>query len=371
MRQALRLAERGRGFVSPNPLVGAVIVKNGKIVGKGYHQQFGKAHAEVNALLDAKGKAKNATLYVTLEPCTFYGKTPACVHPIIESGVKRVVIATKDPHSKVSGKGIEMLKKAGVETKVGVLEKEARKQNESYLKFVKKKLPFVILKIAATLDGRIATVDGESKWITSKKSRDFTQKLRIGADAILVGINTILKDDPRLTCRYSKSSLSEARRIEPRKKLIKVILDSNLKIPLNSKVLRGGNTIIFTAVKLPSSPPPSNGRGKWWGVTKKGVRIIQVKKDSNGLLSWRAILQVLYKLGISTVLIEGGAEVASSALKSGIVDKLFLFQAPKLLGRGLSFTDEIYMNRLNQAIKLKEYQLRQIGDDILIEGYLK
>jgi len=352
MAQALALAEKGRGFVSPNPLVGAVVVKNGKIVGKGYHQQFGKAHAEIDALQDAKNKACGATLYVTLEPCTFYGKTPACVNTLLNSGLKRVVIATKDPNPKVFGKGIEILKKAGIETKIGVLAEMAQKQNESYFKFVKEQLPFVILKIASTLDGKIALLSGESKWIDSKPSRDFSQRLRLYADAILVGINTILKDNPRLTCR-----------IAPQKRLMKVILDCNLRTPLNARVLKNGDTLIFTSQRIKNSPQIDR-------FIRKGVKIIPVKKERNGILSWDEILGELYRMGIGTLLIEGGGEVASSALKARIVDKLFLFLAPKLAGIGLSFTDGIKLNHLNQAIALKKYQLRQIGNDILIEGYL-
>jgi diaminohydroxyphosphoribosylaminopyrimidine deaminase / 5-amino-6-(5-phosphoribosylamino)uracil reductase len=351
MQQALKLAEKGRGFVSLNPLVGAVIVKNGKVIGKGFHQQFGQAHAEVNAIDDAKGNIKDSTLYVTLEPCTFYGKTPACVNMLINSGLKRVVIATKDPNPRVFCKGIAKLKKAGIEVKVGVLEKAARKQNESYFKFVTKKLPYVILKIASSLDGKIALLNGESKWIDSKPSRDFVQQLRLGADAILVGINTVLNDDPQLTCR-----------IEPKKRLIKVILDPDLEIPLNAKVLRNNNLVVFTAV---------DDDDKMRQLRQKGARIIPIKNDANGLFPWRKILNELYKIGIGSVLIEGGAVVASSALQAGIVDKFFLFLAPKLLGKGKSFTDGIYLKNLDQALKFEEYNLSQIGEDILVEGYFK
>lgn len=349
MQQALQLAEKGRGFVSPNPVVGAVIVKKGKVIGKGFHKQFGKAHAEVNAINDAKGEIKGATLYVTLEPCTFYGKTPACVGTLINSGLKRVVVAAKDPNPRVFGKGIAMLKKAGIETKVGVLEKAARKQNESYFKFVIKKLPYVVLKIAASLDGKIALLNGKSKWINSKLSRDFVQKLRLGADAVLVGINTLLKDDPRLTCR-----------IEPKKRLIKVILDPDLETPLNAKVLRNNNLVVFTAV---------DDDDKMKQLRQKGARIMPIKNDANGLLPWNKILKELYKIGIGTVLIEGGATVVSSALQAGIIDKFFLFLAPKLLGKGISYTDGIHLKDLEHAIRLKEYNLSQIGEDILIEGY--
>jgi len=350
MRKALQLAEKGRGFVSPNPVVGAVIVKKGKIIGKGFHQQFGKAHAEVNAINDAKGEVKGATLYVTLEPCTFYGKTPACINILINSGLKRVVIAVKDPNPKVFSKGIAMLKKAGIETEVGVLEKAARKKNESYFKFVTKKLPYVILKIAASLDGKIALLNGKSKWIDSKLSRDFVQKLRLSADAVLVGINTVLKDNPRLTCR-----------IEPKKRLMKVILDPDLETSLNAKVLRNNNLVVFTAV---------DDDDKMKRLRQKGARIIQIKTGTKGLLPWNKVLNELYKIGIGTVLIEGGATVASSALQASIVDKFFLFLTPKLLGKGISFTDGIHLKNLEHAIKFKEYNLSQIGEDILIEGYL-
>lgn len=351
MSKAIILAEKGRGFVSPNPLVGAVVVKNGKIIGKGYHTKFGEAHAEINAMLDAKNHTKGATLYVTLEPCTFFGKTPACVNTVIDAGLKRIVVAVKDPNPKVSGKGTRMLKKAGIETRVGVLGKEAQKQNESYFKFVKKRLPFVILKIAATLDGKIAMLNGESKWIDSLISRNFSQRIRYQCDAILIGINTVLKDNPRLTCR-----------IEPKKRLLKVILDSKLKTPLNARLLENGNSVIFTSV---SNVP------KMRLLNNKGTYIVKIRKDKSGFLSWEAILKALFKMNIGSVLIEGGAEVASSALKAGIVDKVYLFLAPKLLGKGLSFTNGINLKRLDQAIKLKEYRIQPIGNDILIEGYLK
>lgn len=347
MAQALALAEKGRGYVSPNPLVGALLVKNGKIVGKGYHKAFGGPHAEINALMSAKKRngAKHATLYVTLEPCTFYGKTPPCVNALVCAGLKKVVIATQDPNPKVCGKGVAILKKAKIKTKVGVLAKACQKQNESYFKYIKRRLPFVILKIAASLDGKIALWSGKSKWISSKQSRDFGQKLRLWADAILVGVNTILQDNPRLTCR-----------VAPNKELLKIILDSHLRIPLDALVFRKGKVIIFTA---------ENNSLKAKQLTQKGVKIIKLEKNKQGLLPWQRILKELYQMGIATLLIEGGATVASEALKAKIVDKIYLFLAPKLLGKGISFTDT-----LAKTIKLKEYELHQMGNDILIEGYL-
>lgn len=358
LKKALELAEKGRGFVSPNPLVGALVVKDGKIVGSGYHQRFGGPHAEVFALEEADKKAKGATLYVTLEPCTHWGKTPPCVDKIIESKIKRAVISTLDPNPLVQGKGVQRLKNAGIETRVGILRKEAERQNEAYLKFIKKRAPFVNLKIAATLDAKIATQKGESKWITSKISRVLVQKLRLENDAVLVGINTIIRDNPRLNIR-----------ILAKKELTRVILDSKLRIPLKSKIFNTpGKIIIFTK----DSNPRARVDLKAKILKKRGVEIISVSTVKNGLLAWKEILMELYKRNIQSLLIEGGARVFSSALKSGVVDKVYLFQAPKILGKGLDFASSLLrLKDLNSALRLKDIEIKKIGPDILITGYLK
>ncbi|MCX7785104.1 MAG: bifunctional diaminohydroxyphosphoribosylaminopyrimidine deaminase/5-amino-6-(5-phosphoribosylamino)uracil reductase RibD [candidate division WOR-3 bacterium] len=355
MQKAIELAEKGRGFVSPNPLVGAVIVKNNKIIGQGYHKKFGDAHAEINAIKNAWESVKGATLYVTLEPCNYWEKkTPPCVPAIIEAGIKEVVIGTYDCNPQVCRKGILELQKAGIKIKVGILKDKIEKQNESYFKFTKTGLPFVILKLGVTLDARIATDAGESKWITSAISRRFDQKLRKDADAILVGIGTILKDNPKLTCR-----------IEPKKRLTRVVLDPDLKTPPDAKVLNGPNpTIIFTIKNQKSNIKYQKYQSKI-----KNLEIIPIR-ISAGLLSWDDILQELAQRNIASVLIEGGAKVASSALQKGIVDKIYLIYAPKILGKGITFSDYLRLSGLKSVIRLEKYQIIQLGKDFMVEGYL-
>ncbi|MCX8014407.1 MAG: bifunctional diaminohydroxyphosphoribosylaminopyrimidine deaminase/5-amino-6-(5-phosphoribosylamino)uracil reductase RibD [candidate division WOR-3 bacterium] len=353
MRLAIELAERGRGFVSPNPLVGAVIVKNRRIIGRGYHKKFGEAHAEINALENCFESANGATLYVTLEPCNFLEKkTPPCVPEIIKSGIKRVVIGTLDCNPKTCQKGVTALKKAGIETKIGVLAKEIKRQNESYFKYMQTGLPFVILKLGLTLDGRIATRSGESKWIPSKPSRTFAQQLRRQVDAILVGVNTVLKDNPKLTCR-----------IDRQKKLTRVILDTNLKTPLNANVLKGTNpTIIFTK-QLPKT------KYHKYLARHKNLEIIPVRTEQNGYLAWREILKELAKRNIASLLIEGGAKVASSAFTNRIIDKVYLIYAPKIIGNGISFSDYFSLN-LKSALRLVDCQIIPSGEDFIFQGYL-
>ncbi len=351
MHEAMLLAENGRGFVSPNPLVGAVIVKNNKIIGRGYHKKFGDAHAEVNAFKNAKESVKGAKLYVTLEPCNYLEKkTPPCVPAIINAGIKEVVIGTLDCNPRVCNKGVADLRKAGIKVKVGVMRKEIEQQNESYLKYSQTNKPFVILKLGLSLDGRIATSSGESKWITSPQSRKFGQEIRKQVDAILVGINTILKDNPKLSCR-----------IAPWKTLIRVILDPNLTTPPHANVLKGICPILIFADKNSRSVLLSEG---------KNLEVIRVDKDQEELLSWDDILSELAKRNIASVLIEGGAQVASSALQSGVVDKLYLIYAPKILGKGISFSDYLRLDGLKSALKLKDYKISRSGKDFILEAYV-
>ncbi len=351
MHRAMLLAEKGRGYVSPNPLVGAVITKNNKIIGQGYHKRFGDAHAEINAFKSAKHSVKGATLYVTLEPCNYLEKkTPPCVPEIIKAGIKRVVIGTLDCNPKTCNKGVVDLKKAGIKTLVGVLQKEIEQQNEEYFKFFREKRPFVILKLGLSLDGRIATSAGESKWITCSESREFGQILRKRADAILVGINTILKDNSKLSCR-----------IAPKKTLVKVILDPNLIIPPKTNVLKGRSPTLVFANKKSRSVRMSK---------EKNLEIIQVSSDHNDLLSWDEVLSELAKRNIASVLIEGGAQVASSALQAEVVDKVYLIYAPKILGKGISFSDYLRLDGLKSAIKLTDYKIQCSGDDFIVEAYV-
>ena len=355
MRLALSLAKKGEGKVSPNPMVGAVLVKNGKLIAKGYHRYFGGPHAEVEAIQRAKDKARGCTLYVTLEPCSHYGKTPPCTQAIIRAGVRRVIIATLDPNPVNSGRGVQELKKAGIETELGVCEEEATKVNEAFFKFMKKKIPFVVVKVASSLDGKIATSKGESKWITGQKAREFAHRLRDKMDAILVGINTVISDDPSLLAP-SKDSLA------------RVILDSKLRIPLNSKILKDqdkADTFIFTTSKA--------DRQKLCELKSRGIKVAIVKEDQDGRVDLEEVLKKLASLEIMILLVEGGGKVIGSFFDKGLVDKLFLFLAPRIIGgrNSLTWVEGRGVDLLSQTPHIEVSSLRKIGQDFLLEGYIK
>jgi len=355
MRLALSLAKKGEGKVSPNPMVGAVLVKNGKLIAKGYHRYFGGPHAEVEAIQRAKDKVRGCTLYVTLEPCSHYGKTPPCTQAIIRAGIRRVVIATLDPNPINSGRGVQELKKAGIEIELGVCEEEATKVNEAFFKFMKKKIPFVVVKVASSLDGKIATSKGESKWITGQKAREFAHRLRDKMDAILVGINTVISDDPSLLAP-SKDSL------------IRVILDSKLRIPLNSKILKNqdkADTFIFTTSKA--------DRQKLCELKSRGIKVAIVKEDQDGRVDLEEVLKKLASLEIMILLVEGGGKVIGSFFDKGLVDKLFLFLAPRIIGgrNSLTWVEGKGVDLLSQTPHIEVSSLRKIGQDFLLEGYIR
>jgi len=357
MRMALRLAERAKGRTSPNPMVGAVVVKNGHIVGRGYHRKAGEPHAEAIALKKAGPAAKGATLYVTLEPCSHTNKrTPPCTPFVIRSGVKRVVIAMIDPNPRVSGGGIRTIRKSGTELVTGVLEAEAKKLNEAFIKHVTTKMPFATLKIAQTLDGKIATASGESKWITGEEAREEGHRLRDINDAIIVGINTVLKDNPSLTTR-----------IHGGRDPIRVIVDSRLRIPLNAKVLiqkSPAKTMIATLSNVPES--------KIKKLQNIGAEVLTIK-SAHGRVDLRDLVKKLGKKDIMNVLIEGGAEVNASALQSNIVDKIVMFIAPAIMtGKdSLCSVGGISPKTLDHSIKLHSVTSRFIGQDLMIEGYIR
>jgi diaminohydroxyphosphoribosylaminopyrimidine deaminase/5-amino-6-(5-phosphoribosylamino)uracil reductase len=357
MRVALRLAKKARGRTSPNPMVGAVVVKDGRVISRGWHKMAGEPHAEANALAKAGTDAKGATLYVTLEPCSHRNKrTPPCSPLVILSGVRRVVIAMIDPNPKVSGGGIRAIRKAGIEVVTGVLESEARLLNEAFIKHVTKKVPFVTLKIAQTLDGRIATAKGESKWITGEKARVEGHRLRDRNDAILVGINTILKDAPALTTRIPNGR-------DP----IRVIVDSRLRIPLRAKVLTqksSAKTIVATLA--------SASRTKVRRIRAAGAEVLFVKSNK-GRVDLLDLMKKLGKQDIMSVLIEGGAEINASALKAGIVDKIIAIIAPTLMtGRdSLCSIGGTSPARLSQAVHISGGSTRLIDRDLIVEGYVK
>lgn len=353
MRLAIKLAEKGLGRTSPNPAVGSVVVRNGKIIGRGYHEKAGLAHAEVNALLDAGKKAKDSTLYVTLEPCSHFGRTPPCVQAIINSGIKKVVIGSIDPNPKVRGKGIRILEKNGIEVVKDVLREECLALNEAYVKYITKKTPFVILKLATTLDGKIATLTGDSKWITSLESRKYVHRLRARVDCVMAGGGTILKDDPRLTVRLIKGK-SPAR----------AVLDGSLKIPVNAKIFDSSDerVFIFTSAKA--------NKDKIKLFEEKGAEVIRVKESKEGL-SVKGVLKELGKRGVTNVLIEGGSRLAASALKEGVVDKAIFIIAPKIIGGdGVDCVGSIGVKMVDEAFGLKKTKVKCLGKDIIVQGRL-
>jgi len=353
MRRSLRLAEKGRGRTSPNPMVGAVLVKNGRVVGEGYHAKAGEDHAEIIALRQAGEEARGATLYLNLQPCTHYGKTPPCAPVVIRSGVKRIVIGMEDPNPLVKREGVESLREAGLEVEVGLREKECRRLNEAYCKYIMKKEPFIILKVAATLDGRIAARDGDSKWISGETSRRFVHRLRDQVDGVLVGIGTVLRDDPMLTAR-----------IRAGRNPFRIILDSRLRMPEEARVIAvsPSKTIIVTTEAAP--------KDKIERLERRDVRIL-VLDSKEGRVSLRSCLSRLGEMEMMTLLVEGGSEINGSFLDEGLIDKLLLFLSPKLIGdtQAVGIFGGRGAVNLKQAILLRELKTRRIGEDILVEGY--
>jgi len=353
MRRVLHLAEKGRGRTSPNPMVGAVVVKDGKTVGEGYHAKAGEAHAEVIALREAKGEARGATLYLNLEPCAHYGKTPPCAPEVIDAGVQRVVIGMEDPNSLVKGKGIEILKRAGLKVEVGILEKECQRLNEVFCKYILRREPFVTLKVAATLDGKIATRNGDSKWITGEASRRLVHHLRDQVDGVIVGIGTVTKDDPLLTAR-----------IRGGRDPYRIVLDSRLKISEEAKVI--GTSPSKTIIAATALAP----RDKVEEFEKRGVRIF-IFDSKEGRVNLKSCLSKLGQMGMTSLLVEGGSQVNGSFLDEGLIDKLLIFLSPRTLGDQQA--PGIFGGRgvpnLQEAIVLREMKTKRVGEDLLIEGY--
>lgn len=357
MQMALDLAIQGEGFTSPNPMVGAVVVKDGRVVGSGYHQMVGGPHAEVNAI-DAAGKlAEGATLYVTLEPCNHTGRTPPCTRKIFEAGIKRVVVAMLDPNKDVAGGGAEYLEQQGIRITTGVCREQARKLIEGFVKFVHTRRPFVIAKCAATLDGRIATRSGDSKWVTGEKSRQFVHRLRHAVDGILIGINTVRADDPSLTTR-----LPDGQGQDP----VRIILDTHLAISPAARLLRQ-ESAADTILVVGQGVTPD----KQTAFEKDGIRVIQ-SKLKNGLIDMDVLMDRLGAMGLTSLLIEGGSRVLTSAFSAGIVDKVFFFYAPKILGGddGIPICSGPGPDLMSQSIPVKNINIRRFGDDVMIEGYI-
>lgn len=355
MERALKLAEKGIGMVNPNPMVGAVIVKDNKIIGEGFHEEYGKEHAERNAVKNTECNLEGATIYVTLEPCAHYGKTPPCVDLIIEKKFKRVVIGMLDPNPLVAGKSIEKLRNNNIEVKVGVKEKECRRLNEVFLKYIQTKIPFVIMKCGISMDGKIATSCGDSKWITSEESRLHSHELRRRMSGIMVGINTVLNDDPSLTYRGGKSG----------KDPVRIIIDSNLRVPMESKIIKNnnGNTIV-ACVK-------NSNMEKKEKLQSIGVKVIETEPINERV----NLQQLMIKLGqenIDSILIEGGGTLNFSALREGIVDKVRFYIAPKIIGgeKSRNSVGGEGFSTLDQCVNLTNITYEQIGDEIVAEGYV-
>ena len=359
MQRALELAERGAGFVyRENPLVGAVVVKENAIIAEGFHQRYGGPHAEVCALEAAGAKAKDADLYVTLEPCAHYNKkTPPCVDKIIASGIRRVFIAMRDPNPKVNGRGVQRLKAAGIEVIESILEKQARRLNEIYIKYITTGRPFVLLKMAMSADGKIATVTGDSKWISGEESLKLVHELRNRFMAVLVGINTMLKDDPQLNTRLTQKARDPLR----------IILDSKGRISLEAKVLHlesSAKTVIATTEAI---SPEKEAQLRRLGAEVWKLSAREHKVDL------RVLIDKLATEKIDSLLVEGGSTVAASFLKAGLIDKVLFVIAPKLLGGQEApgpFGGEGVEN-IRKAIQLRDVSVRMLGEDVIYEGYLK
>jgi diaminohydroxyphosphoribosylaminopyrimidine deaminase/5-amino-6-(5-phosphoribosylamino)uracil reductase len=349
MRRALQLACRGMGQVSPNPLVGAVICRAGEIIAEGYHRRFGADHAEIDAIKRASGGVQGATIYVTLEPCCHWGKTPPCVDALIEQGIKRAVIGTLDPHPLVNGKGTQGLRDHGIEVVTGVLEQEAQRLNEVYFHYIRTGLPFITIKYAQSIDGRIATSQGNSRWISSEKGRRFAHRLRAQHDAIMVGIGTVLADDPQLTVRLVKG-----------RNPLRICLDSHLRITLDAQVLRDdGRTLIVTT--------DEHGKEKIEKIRKLGKEVLVVQRSANGRVDLRALMKILAERGIASILVEGGAEVITAFLEEGLANRMVVITAPLILGKGMEGIGDLGITDVGKAIRPTSWEVKRVGEDIVFD----
>ena len=357
IEEAIRLASCGRGFVSPNPMVGAVIVANGHIVGTGFHQRYGGNHAEVDALKMAGDLAAGATLYCTLEPCSHFGKTPPCVESIRTAGIKKVVIGNIDPNPLVRGRGIKRLQKYGITVKSGLSAEACCDLNESYFKFITTNLPHITLKIAQSIDGKIADSQRKSSWISNKQARKIVHKWRWHSDAVLVGIGTVLYDDPELTVRHVSGP-------QP----YRIILDSHLRIPLTSKVLKDQfveKTVIMVSEKT------ADLSTKKKEIETLGAQVWSVNPSQSGRLDLRQALEKIAKEGISEVLVEGGMNIFSAFIKEELADRLACFISPMLLGDGIPAFDRLQINQLSNALILEKPHWQILDDNALITGRIK
>jgi diaminohydroxyphosphoribosylaminopyrimidine deaminase/5-amino-6-(5-phosphoribosylamino)uracil reductase len=356
MRRALQLAALARGRTSPNPMVGAVVVRDGMIIGEGWHHRAGTPHAEIHALSEAGELARGATIYVTLEPCSHFGRTGPCADAIIKAGLKKAVVAMTDPNPLVSGNGLRRLQEHGIEVIDGVLAKEAAKLNEAFIKWISVKMPFGVLKTAMTLDGKIASFTGQSKWITDVPARQYVHSLRNTYDGILTGIGTVLADNPELTVRYMADGRNP----------IRIIVDSRGRIPLDAKVITDGLAPTIIAVTKAAS------EDKIRALEAVGAEVLIVP-DLGGKVNIHALFKSLAEKNITSVLIEAGAEINAACLKANVVDKLYWFIAPKIIG-GKSAPSPVSgegIKEMSKALELEDFAQHTVGNDILINAYVK
>jgi diaminohydroxyphosphoribosylaminopyrimidine deaminase/5-amino-6-(5-phosphoribosylamino)uracil reductase len=358
MKIALSLAARGRGMTHPNPMVGAVVVKNGRIVGKGFHKGPGTPHAEAEALRQAGHEARGSHLYVNLEPCNHQGMMPPCTEAIMRSGVKRVVFSVRDPNPRVEGGGGERLREAGIRVEEGIMEKEAKELNAAYLKYVTTGRPLVILKAAITADGKVATRSGASKWISGEKARIMAHRMRRESDAVMVGRGTVAADDPQLTVRMVP--------LRGAKAPLRVIVDSTLSMDLNCRLAAGGDPKVVVATTA------SHDRNKARELRKRGVEVM-VLSENKGHVNLEELLIKLGKAGVAHLLVEGGPILTASFLSQGLADRLALFVAPKVFGdaEARSWMEGRVVDDPSQSLKLEWKKVRRLGEDLFLEADLR
>ncbi len=377
MKLAVKLAEKGRGKTSPNPMVGAVIVKDGKIISKGYHKKAGCAHAEIEAIKKCKETLEGSTMYVTLEPCTIYGKTPPCADEIIKHKFKEVVIGCIDPNPLVNGRGADLIKKSGISVRKGLLKNEISVQNEIFFRNTKTNMPFVCCKIASSIDGKLATKTSDSKWITSEKSREIVQHLRKEYGCVLTGINTVLIDNPFLLPRKKLGAVCSDTDfdISENQKFYRVILDRRLRMKLNSNIVKTSKlakTIIFTDTKnnLKNESKANKINGKNIDIIPIGT--IEKNSKSGRKLNIKEVLSILYKqYGITSILLEAGPTVITSFLKNNLIDKFIIFLAPKIIGGDSRYSmfSKLDIDKVKNSLKVKFASTKKTGEDIVIFAY--
>lgn len=355
MNLAMKLALKAKGKTCPNPMVGALVVKGERILGKGFHAKAGLPHAEIIALDEAGKNSKGATLYVTLEPCMHFGRTAPCVDRIIRSRVKEVIVGMIDPNPINNGKGIAILKQHGVKVSVGFLEDKLTRMNEFFIKNISKRMPFVMVKVAESLDGRIATRTGDSKWITSDKSRGFAHRIRQDFDAIMVGVNTVLRDNPKLDAWFTK------------KQPIKIIVDSQLSTPQDSNIFSPGASVIIVTLSTKSGQETENRK-----ILVDKAKVLEVKEKS-GQINLKDMFKKLFQMGIRSILVEGGGTLNGSLFDEGLVDKVMFFISPKIIGGKEAIGSVMGQGiaRVERSVRIKDLKLRRFGEDILVEGYIK